>query len=114
MVRPNTNQQNVFNPWLVAAQSYATDIKLRCEGDDVVVPEDGLDFREVGLREIGAGIGGAIVYAADFEGQRVSLRGNNKICAEGGEFGSEAIANVEGHAECSSDNGHAESEGRDR
>src|SRR5205085_2141096 len=102
------------NPWLVAAQSYATDIKLWREGEDVVVPEDGLDFGEVGFREIGAGIGGAIVYAADFERQRVGLGGNDKICPEGGEFGGEAIANVQGHAECSSDNGHAESEGRDR
>src|SRR5882724_11396001 len=115
MVRPNTNQLNVFNPRLVAArQSYATDIKLWREGDDVVVPEDRLDFGEVGFREIGAGIGGTIVYTADFERQRVSLRRHNKICAEGGEFGGEAIADVQGYAECSSDNGHTESEGRDR
>ena len=89
-------------------------VECRSERDDVVVPEDGLDFGEIGFREVGTGIGGTIVYAADFERQRVSLRGNDKICAERGEFGSEAIANVEGHAECSSDNGHAESEGRDR
>jgi len=85
-------------------------VEGRSERDDVVVPEDGLDFGQVGFREVRAGIGGTIVYAADFERQRVSLRGSDKICTEGGEFGCEAIANVEGHAERGSDNCHSERE----
>src|SRR4029077_16584869 len=104
MVRPRADERNVRDdarrrPVL---RSWRPDLGVgfenRSERDDVVVPEDGFDFGEVGFREVRAGVDGAIVDTADFERQRIGLRRNNEICAERREFGGEAIANVEGNA----------------
>ena len=37
------------------------------EGDDVVAPENGFEFAEVGFGQVGAGVDGAIIDAANFE-----------------------------------------------
>src|SRR5215471_7326146 len=80
------------------------------ESDDVVVPEDGLDFGEIGFGEIGAGVDRAVVNATDFERQRISFRRNEQIGAEATEFAGQAVADVERDAEGGGSNGHAKSE----
>ena len=59
------------------------------------MPEDGFNFGKIGLGEIGAGVYWAVVYAADFQGEGVCLRGYQEVCAQAAEFVGEAIAYVE-------------------
>src|SRR5215813_549572 len=116
MVNPSTHQRSLtsvvqkFTFGGVPFGCAYRKLQLRSEGDDVVVPENGFDFGKIGFGEIGAGVGGAIIYAADFEGERIGLRCDDEICAKRSEFRSEAVADVERNAQCGGDDSHAKRE----
>ena len=76
------------------------------------MPEDGLELRKVGFREIGPCIHRAIVHAGDFEGQRVHLRGNQEICAKAAEFLSKPVAHIQRYAQRRRGYSHAEGQRR--
>ena len=73
-VGPRSNKWNANDPiselelavLVHKRQCFDPNLKNGREGDDVVVPEDGFDFGEVGFGEVRAGVYGAVVYATDF------------------------------------------------
>ncbi len=60
--------------WFRQNRCFDLDFQNWGEGGDVVVPENGFDFGEVGFGEIGAGIGWAEIDAADFQRERIGFR----------------------------------------
>ena len=76
------------------------------------MPENGLEFGQVGFREIGTSVDRAIIHAANFEWQRIRLRRNDEICAQAAEFSGKAVTDIERHAQRGRSHGHAERQRR--
>ena len=86
--------------------------KNRGEANDVVAPENGFELAEIGFGEISAGVDRAIIDAADFEGERIRLRGHQQVRAEAAKFAREAVADVQRDAQRRGGHSHAERERR--
>src|SRR6266404_609095 len=120
MVSPRSNERNIGNPipepmlpiFERKRQSLGTDLKNRGKRDDVVVPEDGLEFWKVGLGKIRARVYRAIVHPADFERQRIGLRRNEKIRSQAAELFCQPVPHIERNTQRRGGYAHTESQRR--
>src|SRR6266403_715783 len=83
-----------------------------CERNDVIMPENSFQLRQVGFGEVRAGVHGAIVDTADFERQRIGLRRDKKICTETAKFFCQPVPYIERYAQRRGGHAHAESQRR--
>src|SRR2546422_11460397 len=73
--------------------------EYRSKTDDVVPPENRLEFAEGRFGQVGAFADRAIVHAADFERERVGLRSDEQVRTDAAELAGEAVADIESDAE---------------
>src|SRR5579864_2676032 len=74
-------------------------VEKRREAENVVTPENHFELAEIGFAEISAFVDWTVIDAADVDGKRVGLRGDDKIRAQAAEFAREAVADFEGNRE---------------
>ena len=82
--------------------------QLGADPGDVVGPEDGFEFGEVGLVEVGVAGGGLDVDAADFYVEVGGFGGDDDVGAVDGQFFVDAVADGGGEGEHGGDGGGAE------
>ncbi len=92
-------------------EHHAVHVHFGADGGDVVGPEDGAEFGEVGLVEVRIAGGGGDVDAADVDGEARGLRGDDDVGAVDGELVVDAVADGGGEGEHGGDGGGAEQDG---
>src|SRR5690349_17678604 len=84
------------------------DIKEWREAEDVVSPEDCLEFGQVRDSKICAFAHRAVIHSANFNGKSVGSGRNKQVRAEAAKFARKLLADVYRHGNCCSRDRHSD------
>src|SRR5260370_10749109 len=118
MVSPRSKGRNALDPipelptLARKRQSLSADLEYWRKCDDVVMPENRFQSRQVGFWKIRARIHWPIVHAANFQRKRIRLRRYKKICAQTPEFFRQPVTHIQRNAQRCGNHSHAQSQRR--
>ena len=107
MIEPCADHRGRFRLRRFRGPNRGRNIEKWREAENIVAPEDCLELSEVGFLEVSAFVHRAIINASDLQRQRVRLRRDDQVRAEGAKFTRQPVAYFERDRQRSSRDGHA-------